>query len=268
MARVFALVGILGSIAVVAAAQAVPASVTISWLGQATFVMSTSTGLRVLLDPTNPGAYNPSPVSGIDVVTLSHEHGDHNYVQLATGSPLVLHGLTSDDFATIDQTIKGVRIRTVPTYHDPEQGAKRGKNAVFVFEVGGLRIAQLGDLGHRLDAQQVAKIGPVDILMTEGESHHSDALRDRGCDSQGGSGRQAALDGRCGRVPEGGRFIRQGGAVCAHDRADRGQTPASAHGHGDEIRVKRVSAPALPFKPWRAPTDRSRESSARPRPPR
>jgi L-ascorbate metabolism protein UlaG (beta-lactamase superfamily) len=166
MARVFALVGILGSIAVVAAAQAVPASVTISWLGQATFVMSTSTGLRVLLDPTNPGAYNPSPVSGIDVVTLSHEHGDHNYVQLATGSPLVLHGLTSDDFATIDQTIKGVRIRTVPTYHDPEQGAKRGKNAVFVFEVGGLRIAQLGDLGHRLDAQQVAKIGPVDILMT------------------------------------------------------------------------------------------------------
>ena len=165
MARVFALVGILASMAVVAAAPAVPASVTISWLGQATFVMSTSTGLRVLIDPTNPGAYNPSPVSGIDVVTLSHEHGDHNYVQLAAGSPLVLRGLASDDFATIDQTIKGVHIRTVPTYHDPEQGAKRGRNAVFVFEVGGLRIAHLADLGHRLDAQQVAKMGPVDILM-------------------------------------------------------------------------------------------------------
>jgi L-ascorbate metabolism protein UlaG (beta-lactamase superfamily) len=166
MARVLAFVGILASMAVVAAAPAAPASVTLTWLGQATFVMSTSTGLRVLVDPTSPGTYNPSPVSGIDVVTLSHEHADHNYVQLATGSPLVLRGLTPDDFAAIDQTIKGVRIRTVPTYHDPEQGAKRGKNAVFVFEVGGLRIAHLADLGHRLDAQQVAKIGPVDVLMT------------------------------------------------------------------------------------------------------
>jgi L-ascorbate metabolism protein UlaG (beta-lactamase superfamily) len=165
MGRIFALVGILASMAVLVAAQAVPASVTLTWLGQSTFVMSTSTGLKALIDPTNPGAYTPSPVGGLDVVTVSHEHPDHNYLQLATGSPLVLRGLASNEYATIDQTIKGVRVRTVPTYHDPQQGAQRGKNAVFVFEVGGLRVVHLGDLGQALDAQQASRIGSVDVLM-------------------------------------------------------------------------------------------------------
>jgi len=140
--------------------------VTITWLGQSTFVMTTSTGLKVLLDPTNPGAYNPAPVDGVDAITVSHEHGDHNYVQMATGAPLILRGLTQDGFAKIDQTLKGVRIRTVPAYHDMEKGGQRGRNALFVFELPELRIVHLGDLGHKLDPDQVTAIGTADILMT------------------------------------------------------------------------------------------------------
>jgi L-ascorbate metabolism protein UlaG (beta-lactamase superfamily) len=109
---------ILLSLSVVVAAQTAPSSVTLIWLGQSTFVMSTGTGLEVLIDPTNPGTYNPPPVEGVDVITVSHEHGDHNYVQMAAGSPLIIRGLTQDDYAKIDQTIKGVRIRSVPAYHD------------------------------------------------------------------------------------------------------------------------------------------------------
>lgn len=154
---------VLGALA---AAQSAPSSVTLTWLGQSTFVMTTGTGLKVLIDPTNPGAYSPPPVEGVDVITVSHEHPDHNYVQLATGSPLVLRGLTKDGFAQVDQTVKGVRIRTVAAYHDREQGAQRGRNVLFVFEMPGLRIAHLGDLGHRLEPQQAAAVGPVDILMT------------------------------------------------------------------------------------------------------
>lgn len=156
----------LSALGALAAAQTPPSSVTLMWLGQGTFVMTTGTGLKVLIDPTNPGAYNPPPVEGVDVITVSHEHPDHNYVQLASGSPLVLRGLTKDGFAPVDQTIKGVRIRTVPAYHDSQQGAQRGRNALFVFEMPGLRIAHLGDLGHRLDAQQASAVGSVDILMT------------------------------------------------------------------------------------------------------
>lgn len=151
--------------AALAAAQPAPATVTLTWLGQSTFVMDTSTGLKALLDPTNPGAYKPAPVGGLDVVTITHEHPDHNYIQMATGSPAIIRGLASDAVAKIDQTVKGVRIRTVASFHDPQQGAQRGKNAIFVFELPGLRVVHLGDLGHKLDAQQVSAIGPADVLM-------------------------------------------------------------------------------------------------------
>jgi L-ascorbate metabolism protein UlaG (beta-lactamase superfamily) len=53
----------------------------------------------------------------------------------------------------------------VGVYHDEEKGAKRGLNTVFLFEVGGVRIAHLGDLGHQLSDQQLSAIGLVDVVM-------------------------------------------------------------------------------------------------------
>jgi L-ascorbate metabolism protein UlaG (beta-lactamase superfamily) len=147
------------------AAQSAPATVTLSWLGQSTFVLSTSTGLKALLDPTNPGTFNPAPVDGLDLVTITHEHPDHNYVKLALGNPPIIRGLEGGEVAKIDQTVKGVRIRTVASFHDAQQGAQRGKNAIFVFELPGMRLAHLGDLGHTLDAQQLSAIGPVDVAL-------------------------------------------------------------------------------------------------------
>ena len=149
----------------VVAAQTAPATVTLTWLGQSTFVMSTSTGLKALLDPTNPGAFKPAPVDGVDVVTITHEHPDHNYVKLATGNPEIIRGLAAGEVAKIDRTVKGVRIRTVAAFHDTQQGAQRGKNALFVFEMPGIRLVHLGDLGHTLDAQQISAIGPVDVAL-------------------------------------------------------------------------------------------------------
>lgn len=64
-------------------------------------------------------------------MTISHEHFDHNKVEVAA-SARVLRGLRDGDWATIDETIGDVRIRTVPTFHDDRQGAERGKNAMFV----------------------------------------------------------------------------------------------------------------------------------------
>ena len=166
MARILTILIIVLSLVFVGVAQTAPSSITLTWLGQATFVMGTGTGLKVLIDPTNPGAYNPPPVDGVDLITISHEHGDHNYIQMATGSPLIIRGLTKDDFAKVDQTMKGVHIRTVPAYHDGEKGGQRGRNALFIFEMPGLKIAHLGDLGHKLDPEQVSAIGSIDVLMT------------------------------------------------------------------------------------------------------
>jgi L-ascorbate metabolism protein UlaG (beta-lactamase superfamily) len=41
----------------------------------------------------------------------------------------------------------------------------RGNNTIFCFDVGGIRVCHLGDLGHLLDDRQVKEIGNVDILL-------------------------------------------------------------------------------------------------------
>jgi L-ascorbate metabolism protein UlaG (beta-lactamase superfamily) len=102
----------------------------------------------------------------MDLVTVSHEHTDHNATDLADGDPIVvLRGLGLDGWAKIDQTIKGVRVRTVGVFHDETQGTQRGKNAIFVFDVDGLRVAHLGDLGHVLSNEQIKEIAAVDVLL-------------------------------------------------------------------------------------------------------
>jgi len=162
MIRAFAL---FMGLAAVAAAQTGPASVELTWFGQSFFVMDTSTGLKVVMDPQSMGGSSNEPVEGVDVVTVTHEHPDHNAVELALGDPTILRGLDGDDYAEIDQTIQGVHIRTVDSFHDTQQGAQRGKNAIFVFELPGLKVVHLGDLGHPLDAEQISAIGPTDVLL-------------------------------------------------------------------------------------------------------
>ena len=49
---------------------------------------------------------------------------------------------------------------------------------MFIFEVGGVRIAHLGDLGHVLNDEQLAAIGAVDVLLVPvGGTFTIDALK-------------------------------------------------------------------------------------------
>lgn len=139
----------------------------IRWLGHASFYITTPAGVRVVTDPYGPDVSPAAKVVEADVVTISHEHWDHNYLQGVKGDPQILRGLTAEgeDWNKVDTTFKDIHVYTVPAYHDEVQGEKRGKNAIFVLEIGDLRLAHLGDLGHVLDAEQCQKIGQLDILM-------------------------------------------------------------------------------------------------------
>ena len=140
----------------------------LTWYGQSCFLLETAAGTRVLMDPFGKGAGYPLPANlRADVVTISHEHPDHNNVRMSTGTPHVIHGLTADKkgWARIEERFRDVSIRSVGVYHDDKRGAVRGLDTVFIFEVGGLRIAHLGDLGHTLDDDQLEAIGSVDVLL-------------------------------------------------------------------------------------------------------
>ncbi len=161
---------LFSTIAFIVACSVIPVSageVSFFWYGQACFLMVTSQGTQILADPVSMGAYAVPKEITPDIVTVSHEHGDHNAVGAVSGSPAVIRGLTSEAkvYAEINQQIKDVKIYTVATYHDKEQGSQRGLNAVFVFEFDSIRVAHLGDLGHLLTEDQIKKIGKIDILM-------------------------------------------------------------------------------------------------------
>jgi L-ascorbate metabolism protein UlaG (beta-lactamase superfamily) len=145
-------------------------AVQLQWLGQSAFLINSSKATKILIDPPNAGTgYAIVPIDGVDAVLVSHEHGDHSNVGLATGSPLILRGLSSTGWNTIDQMVKDIRLYSVspanPVYHDNQQGAQRGRNTIFIIEVDGLRLAHLGDLGHVLTPEIVQAIGALDIVM-------------------------------------------------------------------------------------------------------
>jgi L-ascorbate metabolism protein UlaG (beta-lactamase superfamily) len=144
-------------------ATAAPPAGKLTWYGQACFVLETAGGTRIVMDPIPKGiGYDVPQGLKADIVTISHEHFDHNNVAFVAGKPRVLR---KKGWARIDEKLKDVSIRSVGVYHDAERGAKRGLDTVFIFEVGGVRIAHMGDLGHVLTDEQLAKIGAVDVLL-------------------------------------------------------------------------------------------------------
>jgi L-ascorbate metabolism protein UlaG (beta-lactamase superfamily) len=160
----------------VLAAPASAAEVVIRWHGQSFFEVQSSKGTVVAIDPHNFEAYGRRQVKA-DAVLVTHFHIDH-----ASPAPIVdfektrvIPGLSNkqgfagnrknDEFHDVDVKVKDIRVTNVGTYHDQMEGLRRGKNAVFVLEVDGLRIAHLGDLAHTLNREQLRKIGKIDVLM-------------------------------------------------------------------------------------------------------
>jgi L-ascorbate metabolism protein UlaG (beta-lactamase superfamily) len=60
--------------------------------------------------------------------------------------------------------VHDVMVTGVRTFRDAERGARRGVSTAFVFELDGLYVAHLGDLGHVLEADAIREMGHVDIV--------------------------------------------------------------------------------------------------------
>lgn len=169
MAAMFAatlLAGIAGW-RISARAHAGQTTFRITAYGQACFLIETPGKTRLLLDPLPPKlGYAAAPVSA-DLVLVSHTHFDHSNVAMAQGAPQVLWGVDqqTNAFRSVQHTFADGSVRNVASWHDAVQGKERGPNSIFVIESGGLRLVHLGDLGHELAPEQVAAIGPVDVLF-------------------------------------------------------------------------------------------------------
>jgi len=134
----------------------------VKWLGHASFLVTSDSGTKIITDPYTPGGFGldyGEIKESADIVTVSHEHGDHNNVASVRGNPEVVK-------EAVPAEIKGIKFSGIPTYHDDTGGSQRGNNIIFCFEVDGVRVCHLGDLGHQLSDKQVADLGRVDIVLT------------------------------------------------------------------------------------------------------
>jgi L-ascorbate metabolism protein UlaG (beta-lactamase superfamily) len=141
----------------------------VEWFGQSAFALS-ALEASVFIDPfgdLTPLAergmqfdYPAIETGEIDLLLVTHEHLDHNGVEAIPGEPVILRSTAGRLDSPIGEVV------AVASEHDEEAGTQRGPNTIFVFTLGGVRVAHFGDFGQsELRKEQAAAIGDVDMII-------------------------------------------------------------------------------------------------------
>ena len=129
----------------------------IVWLGHSCFRIRGKEA-TIVTDPFDKTLGYPLRKPTASIVTVSHNHPQHSFVDSVAGEPRVVSRPGEYDIAN-------VFINGIATYHDNEKGAVRGKNTVFFMEIDEVKVCHLGDIGHVPTSEQVEQMSGVDILM-------------------------------------------------------------------------------------------------------
>ncbi|MEG1536363.1 MAG: MBL fold metallo-hydrolase [Clostridia bacterium] len=131
----------------------------IHWLGHSCFKLEESTGTTVIADPYDPNqiGFGIEKVNA-DIITLSHQHRDHNYLGNVEGTPTIIDSIGCWE-------INGVGISSLVSHHDHEHGRKRGENLIFKYRMDGVDICHMGDIGEEITPIFGEAIGTVNVLM-------------------------------------------------------------------------------------------------------
>lgn len=113
----------------------------IKYVGHACFkIRDNETGYSIVIDP-----YKPDSVRGFGTikdtaseVLCTHDHFDHNGAECITIEPM-----SESPFD----------VKCIDTYHDPEKGALRGENRIYIIthKASGEKLVHYGDIGEKLD---------------------------------------------------------------------------------------------------------------------
>ena len=130
----------------------------ITWCGHSCFKIVTKNA-TIITDPFSKDIGLKPPRCEADIVTVSHNHHDHNNTSTLRKSPFVIN-------SPGEYELRGVAILGINSFHDRKRGEERGLNTLFIIKAEGIRICHLGDLGQEeLTDEQLEKLGEIDILM-------------------------------------------------------------------------------------------------------
>lgn len=139
--------------------------VRITFIGQSCFVVETGEGKPVVItDPPVASVGYALPAIEAEVVTVSHNHTDHNNTAGVRGNFTIVDGRPVT--ARREMTAAGMNFLLLPGFHDNQNGAARGANTIIRWTQGGLSIAHLGDFGQdQLSEEQAAGLRQLDVLF-------------------------------------------------------------------------------------------------------
>ncbi len=129
----------------------------VTWLGHGCFRLR-GKNAAVVMDPYPPTIGLRLPRQDADVITVSHDHENHNYTQAVREATYEITGPGEYEVA-------GVSVLGFPTFHDAEKGAKLGRNTVYLVEIDDVRVCHLGDLGHGLGDTEAEAVASADVLL-------------------------------------------------------------------------------------------------------
>jgi L-ascorbate metabolism protein UlaG (beta-lactamase superfamily) len=141
----------------------------VEWHGQSAFTLQGERG-TVVIDPFGDVSsfrergiqwdYPPIEVAAADLVLVTHEHRDHNGVDVVGGEPTVLRAEAGAHESPIGEVVG------IASEHDDAGGEERGPNTIFAFELDDRRVVHFGDFGQaQLRPQQREAVGAVDLLF-------------------------------------------------------------------------------------------------------
>lgn len=132
----------------------------IKWLGHSSFLLTESTGISVLTDPFDPKmvGYDFSAPE-VDIVTVSHGHGDHNYLKGVKKYKQLYDAEGKFEYEG------RVHVTGIMSAHDEAGGKKRGNNIIYKIGMDGVNICHMGDIGEPCSPELIERLLPVNVLL-------------------------------------------------------------------------------------------------------
>jgi L-ascorbate metabolism protein UlaG (beta-lactamase superfamily) len=95
-----------------------------------------------------------------DLLIVTHEHADHNGVEVITGEPTLVRSQAGTHESPVGNVI------AIASEHDDVAGTERGPNTIVVFDLDGIRVAHFGDFGQAaLRPEQRVHLDGIDLLF-------------------------------------------------------------------------------------------------------
>ncbi len=142
----------------------------VDWHGQSAFTLD-GAAATVFIDPwgdMSPARDNGatwdypaiSPPQSVDLLIVTHEHIDHNAVEIVDGEPTLVRSQAGTHSSPLGDVV------AIASEHDDAAGTQNGPNTIVVFTLDGIRIAHFGDFGQAaLRPEQRAHLDGIDLLF-------------------------------------------------------------------------------------------------------